>query len=125
MPSGNGAAPQTYGVTDYLMSFKKKGNEDAVKAFYKLYYSPSEINTWIKSEGFLPVTQSGLGKFASDPSLKVYLDTLPNIHLTPTDDPEWDKIKLTIQQNIGLAVAPTGDPKKFLDDLQAQAVAGK
>jgi multiple sugar transport system substrate-binding protein len=125
MPSGDGAEAQTYGVTDYLMSFKKKGNEDAVKAFYKLYYSPSEINTWIKAEGFLPVTNSGLKVFSSDPKLKVYLDTLPNIHLTPTDDPEWDKIKLTIQQNIGLAVAPGGDPKKFLDDLQAQAEAGK
>jgi multiple sugar transport system substrate-binding protein len=125
MPSGDGAAAQTYGVTDYLMSFKKPGNEAAVKAFYKLYYSPSEINTWIKAEGFLPVTQSGLKEFASNASLKVYLDTLPNIHLTPTDDPEWDKIALTIKQNIGLAVAPNGDPKKFLDDLQAQAEAGK
>jgi multiple sugar transport system substrate-binding protein len=125
MPSGNGAAPQTYGVTDYLMSFKKKGNEAAVKAFYKLYYSPDQINTWIKSEGFLPVTQTGLKEFADDPKLKVYLDTLPNIHLTPTDDPEWDKIQLTIKQNIGLAVAKNGDPKKFLDDLQAQAEAGK
>jgi multiple sugar transport system substrate-binding protein len=125
MPSGDKAEPQTYGVTDYLMSFKKKGNKAAVKAFYKLYYSPNEINTWIKAEGFLPVTTTGLAKFADDPKLKVYLDTLPNIHLTPTDDPEWDKIKLTIQQNIGLAVGPNGDPKKFLDDLQAQAEAGK
>jgi len=125
MPTGNGAAAQTYGVTDYLMSFKKAGNQDAVKAFYTLYYSPEEINTWIKAEGFLPVTQSGLKAFASDTKDKVYLDTLPNIHLTPTDDPEWDKIKLTIQQNIGLAVASDGNPQKFLDDLQAQAEAGK
>jgi len=125
MPSGNGAEPQTYGVTDYLMSFKKDGNKDAVTAFYDLYYSPDQVNTWIKSEGFLPVTTSGLAEFADDPSLSVYLDTLPNIHLTPTDDPEWDKVKLTIQQNIGLAVAPDGDPKAFLDDLQAQAEAGE
>jgi multiple sugar transport system substrate-binding protein len=125
MPTGNGAAPQTYGVTDYLMGFKKPGNQAAVQAFYKLYYSPDEINTWIKAEGFLPVTQSGLKAFASDTKDRVYLDTLSNIHLTPTDDPEWDKLKLTIQQNIGLAVAPNGDPKKFLDDLQTQALAGK
>jgi len=125
MPSGDGAEPQTYGVTDYLMAFKKDGNKDAVKAFYKLYYQADQINKWIKSEGFLPVTTSGLKEFADDPDLKVYLDTLPNIHLTPTDDPEWDKIKLTIQQNIGLAVGDNGDPKKFLDDLQAQAEANK
>jgi multiple sugar transport system substrate-binding protein len=125
MPTGDNAEPQTYGVTDYLMSFKKKGNQDAVKAFYKLYYSPDQVNSWIKAEGFLPVTKTGLASFASDPKLKVYLDTLPNIHLTPTDDPEWDKIGQTIKQNIGLAVAPGGDVKKFLDDLQAQAEAGK
>ena len=125
MPSGNAAAPQTYGVTDYLMSFKKKGNQAAVTAFYSLYYAPDQVNAWIKAEGFLPVTTSGLTQFSSDPALKVYLDTLPNIHLTPTDDPEWDKIKLSIQQNVGLAVGPNGNPKKFLDGLQAQAEAGK
>ena len=42
--------------------------------------------------------------FSSDPKLKVYLDTLPNAHLTPTDDPTWDKVKLAVQQNIGAAV---------------------
>ncbi|MDQ1579263.1 MAG: multiple sugar transport system substrate-binding protein [Microbacteriaceae bacterium] len=128
MPSGDGKAPQTYGVTDYLMSFKKPGNQAAISAFYKLYYSPDQINTWIKAENFLPATTSGLKVFQSDPalaSLKVYLDTLPNAHLTPTDDPEWDKVKLTLQQTLGLAVAPNGDPQKYLDNLQAQAVAGK
>jgi len=52
------------------------------------------------------------------------LDTLPNIHLTPTDDPAWDKIKLAVQQNLGTAVSPSGDPKKVLDDLQKTAEAG-
>ncbi|MDQ1575037.1 MAG: multiple sugar transport system substrate-binding protein [Microbacteriaceae bacterium] len=128
MPSGDGKAPQTYGVTDYLMSFKKPGNQEAVKAFYKLYYQPDQINTWIKAENFLPATTSGVKVFQDDPklaNLKVYLDTLPNAHLTPTDDPEWDKVKLALQQTLGLAVAPNGDPQKYLDNLQAQAVAGK
>ena len=40
MPTKDGSAPQTYGVTDYLMAFKKSGNQDAVKAFYDLYYQP-------------------------------------------------------------------------------------
>jgi multiple sugar transport system substrate-binding protein len=124
MPTNGGLAPQTYGVTDYLMAFKKKDNQEAIKQFYKLYYSPDEVNTWIKAEGFLPVTKTGIKSFSSDPKLKVYLDTLPNIHLTPTDDPTWDKIKLDVQQNIGAGVAPNGDPKKVLDDLQKQAEAG-
>ena len=124
MPTKDGGAPQTYGVTDYVMSFKKNGNQDAVKAFYDLYYSPDEVNTFIKAEGFLPVTKSGLQVFSSDAKLKVYLDTLPNVHLTPTDDPTWDKVKLAVQQNLGAAVAADGDPKAVLDQLQTLAESG-
>jgi multiple sugar transport system substrate-binding protein len=121
MPTRDGGPPQTYGVTDYLMAFKKPGNQEAVKKFYELYYAPDQINTWIRSEGFLPVTKSGLKVFSSDSSLAVYLDTLPNVHLTPTDDPTWDQVKIAVQQNLGTAVAPDGDPKKVLDQLQQMA----
>jgi len=124
MPTKAGGDPQTYGVTDYLMAFKKDGNQDAVKAFYDLYYQPDQVNAFIKAEGFLPVTTSGVKEFSSDPALKVYLDTLPNAHLTPTDDPGWDKVKLAVQQSIGKAVAPKGDPKAVLDGLQQQAESG-
>lgn len=124
MPTSDGGPPQTYGVTDYVMAFKKTGNAEAVKAFYDLYYSPDQVNTFIKAEGFLPVTKSGLQVFAADPSLKVYLDTLPNVHLTPTDDPVWDKVKLAVQQNLGAAVGADGDPKAVLDQLQRLAESG-
>jgi multiple sugar transport system substrate-binding protein len=124
MPTKDGGTAQTFGVTDYLMAFKKKGNQDAVKAFYDLYYQKDQVNQFIKQEGFLPVTKSGLDVFGSDPKLKVYLDTLPNVHLTPTDDPTWDKVKLAVQQNIGLGVGSNGDPKKVLDDLQKTAENG-
>jgi multiple sugar transport system substrate-binding protein len=123
MPTkAEGGTPQTFGVTDYLMAFKKKGNQDAVKAFYDLYYQKDQVNTFIKAEGFLPVTKSGIQEFSSDPKLKTYLETLPNAHLTPTDDPTWDKVKLAVQQNLGTAV--TGDPKAVLDKLQQAAEAG-
>ncbi len=121
MPTKDGGEPQTFGVTDYLMAFKKPGNQEAIKAFYDLYYQKDQVNTFIKKEGFLPVTKSGLEVFASDPKLKVYLDTLPNVHLTPTDDPTWDKIKIAVQQNIGAATAADGDPKAVLDSLQKTA----
>ena len=124
MPTKAGGAPQTYGVTDYLMAFKKSGNQAAVKAFYDLYYQPDQVNKFIKAEGFLPVTASGVKEFSSDPDLKVYLDSLPNTHLTPTDDPGWDKVKLAVQQSIGKAVGAKGDPKAVLDDLQKQAESG-
>jgi multiple sugar transport system substrate-binding protein len=121
-PSNDGSESKTFGVTDYLMAFKKPGNQKAVKAFYELYYQPDQVNTFIKKEGFLPVTKSGVEAFAGDEKLKVYLDTLPNAQLTPTDDPTWDKIKLAVQQNLGSAL--TGDPKAVLDKLQQTAEAG-
>jgi multiple sugar transport system substrate-binding protein len=124
MPTKDGGTPSTYGVTDYLMAFKKPGNQEAVKAFYDLYYSPDQVNTFIKGEGFLPVTQSGLKQFASDTSLSTYLDTLTGAKLTPTDDPNWDKVKLAVQQSLGAAVGPNGNPQAVLDTLQKQAESG-
>lgn len=124
MPSNTGAEPKSYGVTDYLMAFRKDGNADAVKAFYDLYYQPDQVNTFIREEGFLPVTQSGIKEFSSDPDLKVYLDTLTGVQLTPTDDPTWDTVKLAVQQEIGAAVGENGDPRAVLDDLQEQAESG-
>ncbi|MDN5797183.1 MAG: extracellular solute-binding protein [Intrasporangium sp.] len=123
-PSNDGSASKTLGVTDYLMAFKKPGDSNlkALKAFYDLYYQPDQVNTFIKAEGFLPVTKTGIEAFKSDEKLKVYLDTLPNAQLTPTDDPTWDKVKLAVQQNLGSAM--TSDPKAVLDKLQQTAENG-
>src|SRR5882672_6334478 len=64
MPTNVGA-PVTLGVEDYLMAFKKKGNQDAVRQFLDLYYQPEQITRWITAEGFLPVTKSGLQQMSS------------------------------------------------------------
>ena len=120
MPTNTGAAV-TLGVEDYLMAFKKQGNQEAVRRFLDLYYKPEQITRWIGAEGFLPVTKSGRERMSGDEKLKPYLDALPNARLAPTTDPTWDKVKLDVQQNIGLAVQPGGDPKQVLDRLQKNA----
>jgi multiple sugar transport system substrate-binding protein len=120
MPSNTGTAV-TLGVEDYLMAFKKKGNQEAVRQFLDLYYQPDQITRWITAEGFLPVTKSGLEKMSGNEKLKPYLAALPSARLAPTTDPVWDKVKLDVQQNIGAAVQPGGDPKQVLDRLQKNA----
>src|SRR5881296_2113478 len=122
MPTAAGRAV-TLGVEDYLMAFKKSGNQEAVKQFLDLYYQPENITRWITAEGFLPVTKSGLSQMSSNAKLKPYLDALPNARLAPTTDPAWDRVKLDVQQTIGLAVQPGGNPKQVLDQLQRNAVA--
>jgi multiple sugar transport system substrate-binding protein len=120
MPT-NAGTPVTLGVEDYLMAFKKKGNQEAVRQFLDLYYQPDQITKWITAEGFLPVTKSGLQQMSGNEKLKPYLDALPSARLAPTTDPTWDKVKLDVQQNIGAAVQPGGDPKQVLDRLQKNA----
>jgi len=117
--------PVTLGVEDYLMAFKKKDNREALKKFLDLYYQPDNITKWITAEGFLPVTKSGLERMRANSALKPYLDALPNARLAPTTDPAWDRVKLDVQQNIGLAVQPGGNSKQVLDQLQQNAVAAK
>jgi multiple sugar transport system substrate-binding protein len=116
-------AAVTLAVEDYLMAFKKKGNQEAVRKFLDLYYDPANITRWIAAEGFLPVTKSGLERMRGNAKLRPYLDALPNARLAPTTDPAWDKVKLDVQQNIGRAVQPGGDPRQVLDELQRNAVA--
>lgn len=122
MPANAGAAV-TLGVEDYLMAFKRKGNQEAVQKFLDLYYQPENITRWIAAEGFLPVTKSGLQQMGANPKLKPYLDALPHAKLVPTTDPAWDRVKLDVQQNIGLAVQPGGNPKHVLARLQQNATA--
>ena len=120
MPTNVGT-PVTLGVEDYLMAFKKKGNQEAVRQFLDLYYQPEQITRWITAEGFLPVTKSGRERMSGNEKLKPYLDALPSARLAPTTDPTWDKVKLDVQQSIGAAVQPGGDPKQVLDRLQKNA----
>jgi len=107
------------------MAFRKKGNQEAVRGFLDLYYQPENITRWITAEGFLPVTKSGLARMRGDARLTPYLDALPNARLAPTTDPAWDKVKLDVQQNLGLAVQPGGDPRRVLEQLQKNATAAE
>jgi multiple sugar transport system substrate-binding protein len=122
MPTATGKAV-TLGVEDYLMAFKKKDNREAVKQFLDLYYQPENITRWIAAEGFLPVTKTGLAQMRGNEKLAPYLDALPNARLAPTTDPAWDRVKLDVQQTIGLAVQPGGNPRQVLDQIQKNAVA--
>jgi multiple sugar transport system substrate-binding protein len=122
MPTNERAAV-TLGVEDYLMAFKKTGNRDAVRQFLELYYQPDNITRWITAEGFLPVTKAGVTRMSGNAKLRPYLDALPQARLAPTTDPVWDKVKLDVQQNLGLAVQPGGNPRQVLNGLQQRAMA--
>ncbi len=122
MPTST-AKPVTLAVEDYLMAFKKSNNREAVKQFLDLYYQPENITRWITCRRLPAGDDLRPGQMGGNPKLKPYLDALPNARLAPTTDPAWDRVKLDVQQNIGLAVQPGGNPKQVLDQLQKNAVA--
>ncbi|PYN04443.1 MAG: ABC transporter substrate-binding protein [Candidatus Rokuibacteriota bacterium] len=117
----DGKVGMVMGFSPLAKQLDAEGKVDYGTKFLDLYYQPENITRWITAEGFLPVTKSGLDQMRSNPKLKPYLDALPNARLVPTTDPAWDKVKLDVQQNIGLAVQPGGNPKQVLDQLQKNA----
>ena len=107
-------APVTLGVEDYLMAFKKKGNQEAAKVPRPLLPA-GEHHALDRREGFLPGHRSGAGAKWARIQARAYLDALPNARLAPTTDPASDKVKLDVSRDIGLAAQPGGNPKQVLD----------
>ena len=105
------------------MAFKKPGNQEAVKAFYDLYYQKDQVNTFIKAEGFLPVTKSGIAVLRGRPEA----EGLPR---HPAQRPPHADRRPDVGQGQARRAAEPrrrhrrGDPKATLDDLQKTAESG-
>ena len=121
MPTKDGGAePQTFGVTDYLMAFKKPGNQDAVKAFYDLYYQPDQVNAVHQGRG-LPAGHQVRHRAVH---VRRQAEDLPR---DPAERaPDADRRPHLGQGQARRPAEPrrppsTGDPKAVLDKLQQQA----
>jgi len=119
IPVNTGQKPVTLGVEDYLMAFKKSGNQAAVKDFLDFFYEKANYARFLTSEGFLPTTKSGSSALASNPTFAPYLKLLPGARFYPSDDPAWPKVQGAVQNELGTAF--NSNPKKVLDNLQKVA----
>ena len=82
---------------------------------------PAGADHPLDQRGGLPARDQVRADAWRNEKLKPYLDALPSARLAPTTDPVWDKVKLDVQQTIGLAVQPGSDPQRVLDRLQKNA----
>ena len=71
------------------------------------------------------MTKSGVAQMGGNAKLKPYLDALPNARLVPTTDPAWDKVKVDVQQNIGVAVQPGGNPSRCSSSSRRMPLAAE
>jgi len=121
-PSSPGVTPTGLAVADYLMAFKKPGNQDAVKQFLSFAFAEKNYATFAANEGLLPVTSSSQKALASDPTLGPYIPGLETAKFAPVGEANWDKVLGEMKNSLGLAVSGT-DPKKVLDQIQAVATS--
>lgn len=123
IPGQDGPVEETLGVQDYLMAFDNEGNEEAVSAFFDLFYRPENYVAFLEAEGFLPVTQSASEELQADPALQPYIEVLPAANFYPGTIAEWPKVQGWVQQNIGGAVQGK-DPAEALSQAQEVAEQG-
>jgi multiple sugar transport system substrate-binding protein len=120
----NAGQPQfTLAVQDYLMSFKHAGNTAAVERFVDYLYKPTNYNTILNAEGFLPPLNNDGASFASNPTLAPFVKALPSAILYPNTQANWPVVQGAIQQQIGLAVQGQ-DPSSVLGQIQQVAQQG-
>ncbi|WP_270889298.1 ABC transporter substrate-binding protein [Pedococcus sp. 5OH_020] len=121
-PAAPGVTPTSLGVADYIMAFKKPGNQDAVKQFLDLAFSDKNYTKFIETEGLLPVTSGAQAALAQKPKFGPYIEALKSAKFAPVGEENWDKVLGAMKNSLGLAVQGQ-DPQKVLDDIQAVATS--
>jgi multiple sugar transport system substrate-binding protein len=119
VPTKDGSSV-TLGVADHLMAFKNDGDkQEAITAFLDYFYSTDVYTNFVKTENFLPVTQSAGEQFDS-PELQVFLDALPNAQFYPSTNTAWSATQGAFQTLIG-QIGQGKDPAEVLSSIQAKA----
>ncbi|QWT24165.1 extracellular solute-binding protein [Subtercola sp. PAMC28395] len=121
-PSASGVKPTSLAIADYIMGFKKPGNQDAVKQFLDFALAQENYAPLISDTGLLPVTTDLQAKLAADPTAGPYITALQSASFAPVGEPNWDKVLGEMKNSLGLAVSGK-DPKDILSQIQAVATA--
>lgn len=117
-PTNHGAAPATHGIQDYLMAFKKDGNQALVRDFLTYFYQADNYAKYLKVEGLLPTTTSASTVMRQDPKVSPIIDMVAKARFDPTSQPVWSEVRGTIAAELGAALAPGVDSRAALDKFQ-------
>ncbi len=120
----NDNKPQTaLFVQDSLMVFKSTKAQQAIGKFLDYVYSDSVYETFVKKEGFLPVTKSLGEKMAGeDPQTAEFMKALSIAQTYPMDDPKYPEVKVAAIKAIQKILLKVKSPADSLAELQKLAV---
>jgi multiple sugar transport system substrate-binding protein len=122
MPSAAGPS-KSLGISDFMMAFKKSGNQAAVKKFLAFAFAKSNYDTFVRNEGLLPITSDEQQALASNGQFAPYLTALKTAVFAPVGQKSWDTVLGAMKNSIGLALQGQ-NPKTILDQLQSTATSG-
>ncbi|MFJ3959798.1 extracellular solute-binding protein [Streptomyces sp. NPDC090036] len=121
---GTGEIPPTVGVADWMMAFNQNGKRTEIGKFLDFIYRDKNLSDFADRYHLLPSTVTASRTPAGgglDKNDTQFLVALRGAQLYPVNDPSWLSVSDTIKRNIGRAVEPTGDPRRVLEDIAAQA----
>ncbi|GGY95444.1 solute-binding protein [Streptomyces poonensis] len=125
MPGRTGGTHAAMGVADWMMAFKQNGHQREIGSFLDFVYSEENVLAFSRKYDLLPTTTTASEAMAaskSDAELAAFLDELPETELYPVGKTSWAEVSAAVKQRIGEAVAPDGDPRAVLDELQQVAL---
>ncbi|MDF5751143.1 extracellular solute-binding protein [Spongiactinospora sp. TRM90649] len=117
-PTNHGAEPATHGIQDYLMAFKKDGNQELVRQFLDYFYQADNYTKYLKVEGLLPTTTSASALMRKDPKVTPIVDMVAKARFDPTSEPVWAELRGTLAAELGATLAPNGDTRAALTKFQ-------
>ncbi len=121
IPSGEGGASYTYGVTDSFVLFKNSDNKDEAWEFVKFIYQPEWRVKFTQGEGFLPVTKKEAEDkaFTENADLKPFIESLPNARFAPIVG-GWEEIADATIRGLQRVYNNEAEPKAALDEAAAE-----
>jgi multiple sugar transport system substrate-binding protein len=121
IPGKTGPLTSPLGVADFIEAFNTHADhKTAIGEFLDFALQKKYQEQFDNEYDLLPATQDAATDLStSNPTLKPFIDALPNAAWYPSSDPNWDPASQKVKDIVGKAV--TSDPKGVLDQIQAVA----
>ncbi|OIV37073.1 hypothetical protein BIV57_12980 [Mangrovactinospora gilvigrisea] len=133
MPGRTGAQTSALTTSDWMVAFKKNGNQDAVKQFLDFLYAPEQQAAFTDAgEGLLPTTGQGRDTVTAERGgdLTPWLDALRgSVTAYPEGATGWSDVESVLQNGTGkaltAAVGGGNGPAAVVERLRAAIAAAK
>ncbi|SFD16853.1 extracellular solute-binding protein [Streptomyces aidingensis] len=123
-PAREGGPALPLGLTDWLIAFRDGGRGEAAGEFLGYLYAADRVTAATARDGTLPTTVSAAERLRGMPQgqpLRPFFEQMAESVLQPVDKRSWPEVAALLEDAIGRALEPGGDPAAVLSRLQNEA----